>query len=152
MTMQYDTDGAQGLQHLEDEVLVDLVLDWHEQARHYREVAQVALDILEARMAERGARLLPHPRAKVELPLGTAVYDYGKLAELRELLPMDVLDGAYVEAWDEQVPARTVRHDEKWDGRALASLARSYGKEVTEIISLATRRSPMKIKVTPNGQ
>ena len=134
-----------------DQELVDEVLEYDETIETLRGLRAALVSEIEARLDAKGARVLAVDGATVERPLGTAVYDYGTLAGLRETLSPAELGKAYTAPHDEYIPASVKTVEEKWNGTQLNKLAKDLGGDVRETIERATTRNPMPVRITKAG-
>lgn len=100
--------------------------------------------VLNKRLEEAGATVLPASHFTIKRTLGSPIYDHNKLAQLKEILPTEMIDEAFVDEHE-----KFVKVDAKWNGRKLANWSRTLGDEVKNIIEDATTRKPGKLTVDP---
>ena len=98
--------------------------------------------VLNKRLEESGATVLPASDFTIKRTLGSPIYDHNRLAALKEILPPTMIDEAFVAEHEE-----FVKVDAKWNGRKLANWSRTLGDEVKKIIEDATTRKPGKLTV-----
>jgi hypothetical protein len=92
-------------------------------------------------MEAEGASAIPHDTHLVSFTPGKPTYRYDILAGLREILPPEVIEKAWMPEHEE-----TVTVPEKWDIRVVNGFTK-YGTEVQAIIGRARLDGPLRLKI-----
>ena len=129
-----ETDLGHKLAKLDDCGVADVVAHYQALEARYRNFRQMAERALQARLEARGATELHPPFLEVKLQVPSPSYDISRLAQLREILPEDLLLESH--AW---TPAHeeSVHVPDKWDARVFRSWGKKYGDDVAALIEAA---------------
>lgn len=106
-------------------------------------LGRMAMRIVQA-MDAASATVLDHPLYDVEIKRQTK-WDRSKLAAIRELVPPDALDGAYIPAHEE-----TFQAPEAWNMTKVKTLAK-YGKAVQDVLAAAQYPGAPRLTVKAKG-
>lgn len=130
---------------LNDEVLIRTWGYYDREARYAEQKRFEVTQEVERRMRDTRAQNMVHPEYNVWIPLGKPTYDYGVLAQLREILRPEEYAKAYRPAYDEHID-KVVPHPENWDGQQI-NVLKGLGGDVATIIEQATSRAPGRVQI-----
>lgn len=132
--------------HLDDCELANEIADMTRLQKQNQERLDRLRFVLQQRLEARNATELPHPDLVVKLEYPSPTYDVGKLAALRELVPLELLleSGAWVPEHEE-----IIHVSEKYDARVFRTWGKKYGDDVARVIEGAKLPGgPGKLRVT----
>ena len=109
--------------------LVEAIVAVREAVRSQRELAERLEGELLTRMAQTGARVVPHERYAVALEFPAPEYDVARLRPLLEMLPQEYLDKCYAASYTKPVVV-----PDRWNGSGLNLAARHLGGDVARLI------------------
>ena len=128
------------IQAMDDKELVEMWQGYKDSAAHSRKGSDYIEFILQKRMEDRGASVLPSMTHVVKMERDYSM-DTEALKPLREHIEPAIIDTAYTPATTRPVP-------EKWDMR-IVRLWPKFGEEVAGIIEAAKLWEPARISIKP---
>ena len=131
------------LENRDNEDLGNLAIEYMDAIKAlYIEVDRIRFIFKQRLEASNGATSIPHSTLDISFKVPTPKYDYGKLNNLKELLPEEVWSEAYVEPYTHEIT-----DPEKWDMRKVKKFLK-YGGEIAYIIeSCVLNQMPTDINI-----
>ncbi len=126
------------IQDMDDKALVEMWQGYKDSAAHSRKGADYIEFILQKRMEDKGASVMPSMTHDVKMDRAYDT-DTNVLVQLREHIDPEVLEVAYTPEHTQTVP-------ESWDMRKVNSFKR-YGTEVGAIIDASRLWQPARLSI-----
>ena len=126
------------ISEMDDKALVEMWQGYKDSASHSRKGSDYIEFILQKRMEDKGASVLPSMTHDLKMDRAYDT-DTNVLAQLREHIDPEVLDVAYTAEHTETVP-------ESWDMRKVNAFKR-YGTEVEAIIEKSRLWQPARLSI-----